>query len=112
MICFTCGQLQNCKEYNLRLWDLYDRRKDGRQNIEPLVFTQGDVEDDPDWYEDRPNSGTWLAMERNMHDRGLCPSCGMPDLRGMKEEDFYTHDEHEDMQELWAEEAAERRMGC
>jgi hypothetical protein len=111
-LCSHCGQLQNCEEYNSRLWDLHERRKDGRQNIEPLVYSQSDVEDDPDWYDDRENSGPWLAMGRNMHERGLCPECGLPVLQGMKPDDFYDEDELQEMQDLWAMEAAERRMGC
>jgi hypothetical protein len=111
--CPACGVLMNAPEgYYEPMWDLYYRRKDGRQNIEPLVYTQEDVEDDPEWYNDRENSGPWLAMGHNMAQRGLCGECGMPDLRGLTTEDFHSHEDIKELQDMWAEEAAERRAGC
>lgn len=111
-ICSNCGQMNGVKSYDEALWELYWRRKDGRQNIEPLVFTQSDLDEDPDWYNDRENSGPWVAMEYNMASRGLCPECSRPNLIGMTEDDFYSPEDMDEMNEVWAIEAAERRMGC
>lgn len=111
-LCKCCGQLKGIPEYDAKLKDLHERRKDERQNIEPLVYTLSDLEDDPDWWYDRKNSGPWLAMERNMAQRGLCVECGRPDLSGLKPEDFYSKEEFAILCDMWAEQAAERRAGC
>jgi hypothetical protein len=47
-----------------------------------------------------------------MINRGLCPSCARPDLSRVKPEDVMTEDEAKEMHEMWAEQAAERRMGA
>lgn len=112
IVCPYCHQVQGVPEYDAKLWELHERRKDGRQNIEALVYTQDEVEDDPDWYNDRENSGPWLAMGRNMYERGLCSECGRPNLIGMSDDDFHSAEDMKELQDLWAEEAAERRMGC
>lgn len=113
VVCRCCGLPTDLSEDALaHLWDLQARRIDGRQNNEALVYSSDDLYDDPDWLDDRENSGPWLAMGRNMAERGLCPECGLPDLRGMTEDDFYSEEEYEDMCDMWAEQAAERRAGC
>lgn len=109
--CATCG-IPNTHEVNVQLWDIYDRLDDDHRFIEPLVFTQEDIEDDPDWYEDRESSGTWLAMERNMAERGLCVTCGRPDLRGVTHDMILSEEDARDKAKYYAEVAAERRMGC
>lgn len=101
--CTNCGTPKGMPEYHAKLRDLYQLRKDGKQFIEPLVFFPGE---DDDW------ESSVAAMDRNMFERGLCPGCGLPDLRGMTEDDFYSEDDAREMAELAAEEAAERRMGC
>lgn len=111
-VCKCCGQLIGIPEYDDALWDLQARRKDEKQNNTPLVFSSEDLYDDPDWLDDREHSGAWLAMERNMAERGLCTECGRPLLMGKTEDDFYTDEEYEGMCEMWAMEAAERRAGC
>jgi len=114
--CSNCGSLDT-EETRRTLWGLYDRVRDGgRKYIEPLVYTQSDFEDMGyhsmyDMDEESIDS-VKLSMENNMAERGLCPSCGLPDLRGYHEEDFMTEEEARDEAEYYAEVAAERRMGA
>jgi hypothetical protein len=107
--CPSCG-VPNTIEIEERLWDLYTRIRDGRSTYEPLVFTsdwiQENVQDEDDY------EAIQLAMGRDMYDRGLCPVCGRPDLRGVKPEDIMDENEAREMSEMWAEQAAERRMGA
>jgi hypothetical protein len=110
MICASCGQLQGIPEYDDKLWELHSRRKDGRQNIEGLVF-------DSEWLQENimdehDEEVLDLTMSRDMHNRGLCPTCGRPDLAGKTEEDFYSEQDALEMQDMWAQEVMERRMGC
>jgi hypothetical protein len=112
MICYACGQLTGIPEYDAQLWDLQERRKDGRQNIEPLVYTQDDLDEAGFYCDDYMRDSVMESMGRNMAERGLCSECGRPDLRAMQLDDFHSEEDIEEMQELWAQEAAERRAGC
>jgi len=109
-ICTTCGQLQGISSYDEALWDLYDRLKDGRQHYEPLVYDsewlQENVMDEDD------HAAVMHSMERDMHNRGLCITCGRPNLSGKTEDDFLSEKDAREMAEMWAEQAAERRAGC
>ena len=97
------------KEYNVQLWDYYERRKDGVQNIEPLVYTQDDLDEQGFYDDDYMRDSVMESMERDMHNRGLCTECRRPNLSGLQEDDFHTQEDIKEIQELWAEEAAERR---
>jgi hypothetical protein len=88
----------------------------GRKHIEPLVYTQSDFEDmgyhsmrDMD---DLDRDAVMISMEKNMAERGLCPKCGLPDLRGTTEDDYMTEEDAQALADMYAEMAAERRMGC
>lgn len=109
--CPCCGQLQGIEEYDAALWNLYHRwDSGGRQYIEPLVYTSSDFED-MDMDEDSIDA-VKISMERNMVERGLCGECGRPNLAGIPDEDFMTEEEARDMSDMYAEMAAERRMGA
>ena len=111
-ICSGCGQLEGVQEYDAQLWNLYDRWDGGgRQYIEPLVYTQSDFEYDG-YIDDDGYDAIKLSMEKNMGERGLCTECGRPDLRGLTEKDFMTEEEARENRDMYAEMAAERRMGC
>ena len=107
--CHSCG-VPNKPEASAALWDIYERIRDGRSTYEPLVFTsdwlQENVVDDED------HEAVMHAMERDMHNRGLCPICARPDLRGVNPEDVMSEEDAKDMHDMWAEQAAERRAGC
>jgi hypothetical protein len=107
--CPGCGVLTD-KETTVKIRDIYDRIRDGRSTYEPLVFTsdwlQENVMDEED------EEAVMHAMEKDMHNRGLCIKCGRPDLRQVKPEDIMSEEEAQDMHEMWAEMAAERRAGC
>lgn len=114
--CSNCGTIDT-PENREYLHDLYYRLDDGgRKHIEPLVYTQSDFEDMGyhsmyDMDEESIDS-VMVSMERNMAERGLCPECGLPDLRGKTEEDFMSEEDARDLHDMYAEMAAERRMGC
>lgn len=111
-ICGNCGTVQGVEEYITTLWELHARRKDEKQLGEPLVYFQDDL-DELGFYDDEDTrDAVMVSMERNMAERGLCPSCGLPDLRGLTAEDFHSEEDMKELQDMWAEEAAERRMGC
>lgn len=108
--CTTCGQLKGIKEYDDTLWDLHHRRKDQKQNIEGLVF-------DGHWMQENIHDEFDMevldhVMSKDMYQRGLCPTCGRPNLSGLTDDDFYTEQEIGELQDMWAMEAMERRMGC
>lgn len=107
--CGTCG-VPNTPEVTSALWDVYDRIRDGRSTYEPLVYTSDWLEENIVDEEDFASVN--LAMERDMVNRGLCPNCARPDLSRVKPEDVMTADEAKEMHEMWAEQAAERRMGA
>jgi len=110
MICNSCGQLTGIDEYDEKLWDLHGRRRDRRQYGEALVFDaewlQENVRDEED-YEILD-----ITMSKDMHQRGLCPTCGRPNLSGMTDADFMDEDEAREAAEAEAERRAEMRMGC
>lgn len=112
MICKTCGQITGIKEYDRQLWDYHERRIDGRQNIEPLVYTQDDLDEQGFYDDDYMRDSVMASMERNMHERGLCTECRRPNLTGLQEEDFHSEEDLQELQEMWAIEASERRAGC
>jgi hypothetical protein len=114
--CSYCGSIDT-PEIRKHLFDLYYRLDDrGRKYIEPLVYTQSDFEDmgyhsmyDMD---DESVDAVKMSMEKNMMERGLCPKCGLPDLRGYTEDDFMSEEDARDLAEMYAEMAAERRVGA
>lgn len=108
-VCNGCGQLHGIKEYDAALWDVYYRIDDGRSSREALVYTSADF-DDP--YDEDEIEATKLAMERDMHGRGLCTECGRPDLTGVDPERILSEEDAKEMQEMWAMEQAEIRAGC
>jgi hypothetical protein len=110
MNCTGCGQLTGIEEYDNQLWDVYHRIDDGRSNREALVFYADDEHHDSDDEDGR--SAMVLAMERNMHERGLCVTCGRPDLRGIREDQIMSEEDARELWEMHAEQAAERRAGC
>ena len=107
--CITCG-VPNTPEINESLWDVYYRISDGRCNYEPLVYSGEEFEDS--WDEMGETNYAMLAMERNMHERGLCVGCGRPNLAGVTEDMILSEEDLKEMQDMWAIEAQERRMGC
>lgn len=109
--CNYCGTI-NTPENREYLYDLYHRLDDGgRKHIEPLVYTQDDLYD-AGYPDEESIDAIKLSMEHNMAERGLCPECGLPDLRGTTEDDFMSHEDAKDLADMYAEMAAERRMGC
>ena len=52
------------------------------------------------------------AMEKDMVNRGLCPVCSRPNLSGVTDDMIMSEDEAREIQEMWAMEASERRMGA
>ena len=109
-ICHTCGQLQGIDEYDERLWDIYSRIDDGRSHREALTFDsewlQENVIDDEDF------QTVNYAMEKDMHGRGLCVTCGRPNLSGVNPDDILSEEDARDLADMYAEQAAERRAGC
>lgn len=107
--CHSCG-VPNTPEINSQLWDIYDRIEDGRSTWEPLVYSREEYEDS--WDDQYEENYAMIAMERNMHERGLCPTCGRPDLRGISPDQIMSEEDAKEMHDMWAEQAAERRAGC
>jgi hypothetical protein len=107
--CPSCG-VPNNPQTNAELEDIYYRIRSPRSHIEPLSYTMDEYLDtyEPEFDDYTAN---W-AMERNMAERGLCPTCGRPDLRGVTEDMLMDEDEAEELHEMYAMEEAERRMGC
>lgn len=105
-VCKTCGQLKGIREYDRELWDIYNRISDGRSTWEALVFTSDGTEDDDD------HDSMMIAMGRDMVRRGLCGDCGRPNLRNVTPDQILSRKNLREMQDMWAEEAAERRAGC
>jgi hypothetical protein len=111
--CSNCGTLFGApKEYTAKLWDLHSRRVDGKQRGEPLVYMQDDLQELGFYDDEDTHDSVMLSMEKNMHERGLCPVCGLPDLRGLTDDDFYSEEDMKDLIDMWAEQAAERRAGA
>jgi hypothetical protein len=109
-ICQGCGQLEGIEEYDNSLWDVYHRISDGRSQYEALVF-------DSEWlqenvFDEEDEESVNLAMERDMYNRGLCHTCGRPNLSGVTEDMIIPENEYQGMCDMWAEQAAERRAGC
>ena len=109
-ICSTCGQLTGVDAYDEKLWDLYYLRADGRQHGEALVF-------DSEWLQenivdDQDLEVLDLTMSKDMHQRGLCSTCGRPDLSGLGPDDFVDPEEAREIAEMHAERMAEFRAGC
>lgn len=110
--CVGCGQLQGIKDYDAELWRLYDLLDDGgRKFIEPLVYTQDDLYE-AGYPDEESVEAIKLSMEYNMAERGLCPTCGRPNLTGKTAEDFLSEEDAKDLADMYAEMAAERRMGA
>jgi hypothetical protein len=110
MICQGCGQLQGIEEYDEALWDVYNRIRDARSSYEPLVFTSDWLQENV--LDEEDETAVIHAMEKDMHNRGLCVVCGRPNLQGISIDDVMSKEEAQEMHEIWAEQAAERRMGC
>ncbi len=108
--CQRCNQLTEIEQYDDKLWDIYHRISDGRSNYEPLIFNsdwlQENVQDDED------HDAVMHAMSKDMRNRGLCPNCGRPDLRGVTKDMILSHEDVKEMNEMHAEQRAERRAGC
>src|SRR5215472_9171825 len=85
IVCSSCGQLQTA-ENRQALYDVYDRIRDGRSPYEPLVYTQSDLAEANFYNDEEMHESVMLSMEKNMYERGLCPTCGYPDLRGVTED--------------------------
>jgi hypothetical protein len=110
VVCPACGQLLGVEEYNSKLWELYYHLDiGGRQYIKPLVYIPGE---DFDPYDQDDFDAIMLAMEKNMVERGLCGECGRPNLAGKTAEDFLSEEDAKDLAAMYAEMAAERRMGA
>jgi len=107
-VCTGCGQLQGVVSYDEALWYVYNRLADGRSRREPLVF----YADDAHHQYDDDFDAMKLAMERDMHERGLCVTCGRPDLRGVRQDDILSDEDARELADMYAEQAAERRAGC
>jgi hypothetical protein len=112
-ICEGCGQLEGVKEYDAQLWSIYHRLDNGgRRFIEPFVYTQDDLEELGFYDDEEMHDSVMLSMERNMAERGLCPKCGRPDLTGVTEDQIMSEEDAQDLADMYAEMAAERRMGA
>jgi hypothetical protein len=109
-ICNRCGQLKGIPEYDEKLWDLYNRIDDGRSTWEPLVYTSDWVQENI--HDEDDHDAMMLSMEKDMYYRGLCPGCARPNLTGVNLERIMTEEDAREMQDMWAEQAAERRMGA
>lgn len=109
--CPTCG-VPNTPEVNATLYDIYYRIRDGRSTWEPLVYFQDDLQECGFYDDEEMHDSVMLSMERNMHERGLCITCGCPDLSGVTEDMIMTEEEAQDLHDMWQEQAAERRMGA
>jgi len=107
--CPSCG-VPNNPQTNVQLEDIYYRIHSPRSHIEPLVYTMDEYLDsyEPEFDDYTAN----LAMSKNMAERGLCPTCGRPDLRGITPEMIMTEEEAQELHEMYAEQEAERRAGC
>jgi hypothetical protein len=109
-ICTGCGQLTGIEAYDDKLWNLYSRIDDGRSTYEPLVFDsewlQENVQDEDD------HRVVMHCMDKDMYQRGLCTTCGRPNLTGINPDRIMSEKDAQDMQDMWAEQAAERRAGC
>jgi hypothetical protein len=106
-VCRTCGVLVEDERYVARLWDLHGRRADGRQYGRGLAFTGEWLDEHVCDEEDMETLN--LVMERDMAARGLCPSCGLPDLRNAE---IISEEDARELWEMHAEQAAELRAGC
>jgi hypothetical protein len=107
--CPVCGQLTD-EHTTAKLRDIYDRLRDGRSTYEALVFTSDWLQENI--HDEEDEESVMLAMERDMAYRGLCTGCARPDLRNIKPSDVMSEEEAQDLHEMWAEQAAERRAGC
>ena len=110
IICRSCGQLTGVGAYDAKLWELHELRRDGRQHGEALVF-------DSEWLQenvldDEDEEILDLTMSKDMHSRGLCPTCGRPNLAGLGPDDFVDPEEARAAAEMHAERMAEFRAGC
>jgi hypothetical protein len=113
-MCNACGQLQGIPEYDEKLWDIYHRLPElvSRSYIEPFVYTQDDL-DELGFYDDEDSREVvMMSMERNMIERGLCGGCGRPNLQGRDMSELMSEEEAQDLHDMYAEQAAERRMGA
>lgn len=109
-ICHVCGQIEGIKEYDKALWDIYYRIGDGRSQLEPLVFTGDWMEENI--HDDEDFDAVMHAMEKDMDNRGLCTECARPNLRYVSPDDIMSEEDAKEMQEMWAQEAQERKFGC
>lgn len=107
--CQTCG-VPFANEIDSQLWDIYNRIDDGRSHYEPLVFTSDWLQENI--YDEEDHAAVMNAMEKDMYHRGLCVTCGRPDLRGVSPDDVLSHEDARELADMYAEQAAERRMGA
>lgn len=113
-VCSGCGQIEGIKEYNVALWDAYHRLPEmaSRSHIEAFVYTGDDLNELGFYDDEDTRDAVMLSMERNMMERGLCPECGRPDLRGRNMDEMMSEEDARDLHDMYAEMAAERRAGC
>ena len=109
-VCRGCGQVTGVEAYDAKLWELHELRRDGRQHSEGLVF-------DSEWLQENvldeeDEQVLDLTMSKDMHQRGLCPTCGRPNLAGLGQGDFVDPEEARWAAEAHAERMAEFRAGC
>lgn len=107
--CYYCG-VPNTPEINEALWDVYERIRDGRSTYEPLVYTSDWLQENV--LDEEDVESVHMAMERDMDNRGLCSYCGRPNLHGVTKDMIMSEEEAKDLHEMWAEQAAERRLGA
>lgn len=113
-ICKGCGQIKGVVSYDQELWHCYHRIPSlvSRSHIEPFVYYQDDLEEMGFYDDEDTHDAVMLSMERNMQERGLCPECGRPDLRGVDTSEMLTEEEARDLHSMYAEMEAERRAGA
>jgi len=113
-VCNYCGQIEGVTEYDRKLWDIYYRLPDmiPRSYIEPFVYTGEDLQELGFYDDEDSRESVMLSMERNMIERGLCGGCGRPSLKDRDMSELMTEEDARELHEMYAEEAAERRMGC
>lgn len=107
--CITCG-VPFDEASTGKLWDIYNRIDDGRSTWEPLVFDSEWIQENVMDEEDHEHM--MYAMEKNMDERGLCTSCGRPNLAGVDPERIMSKEDAKEIHDMWAMEAAERRAGA
>lgn len=108
--CTVCGIPTGVEAIDDALWDIYNRIDDGRSHYEPLVFDSSWLQENV--MDEEDHAAVMGAMGKDMHNRGLCTKCGRPDLRGIDPSKVLSQEDADAQAEMYAEQAAERRMGA